>query len=159
MWIISKSHRENFFFFYIFAIHSSSRYEKSCQKSLRLFSLFQGSRNQLCKGLPRKCSFYTPREPYYVLQNCTNLGQVLEVVEWKFPYWKVYGELNWKLHNFCYNLRLNALFYVIITICNTSTHSIFGESRHSKLLFHAPTLLTNKCIKKLWKVNIFHVQS
>ena len=48
-----------------------------------------------------------------------------------------------------YNLRLNALFYVIITICNTSTHSIFGESRHSKLLFHAPTLLTNKCIKKL----------
>ena len=40
-----------FFFFYIFAIHSSSRYEKRCQMSLRLFSLFQGSRNQQCKVL------------------------------------------------------------------------------------------------------------
>ena len=48
MWIISKSHRE-FFFFNIFAIHSSSRYEKCCQMSLRPFSLFQGSRNQLCQ--------------------------------------------------------------------------------------------------------------
>merc|ERR1740129_2595189 len=47
MWIISKSHRENFFFFYIFAIHSSSRYEKRCQMLQRLFSLFQGSKNQL----------------------------------------------------------------------------------------------------------------
>ena len=42
MWIISKSHRE-FFFLYIFAIHSSSRHEKLCQMSVRLFSLFRGS--------------------------------------------------------------------------------------------------------------------
>ena len=27
------------------------------------------------------------------------------------------------------------------------TYSFFGESRHSKLLLHALTLLTNKCIK------------
>ena len=47
MWIISKSHRENFFF-YIFAIHSSSRREKHCQMSLRLFSLFWGSIYQQC---------------------------------------------------------------------------------------------------------------
>jgi hypothetical protein len=32
-----------FFFFDIFAIHSSSRHEKCCQMSVRLFSLFQGS--------------------------------------------------------------------------------------------------------------------
>ena len=44
MWIISKSHREIFFFFFdIFAIHSSSRHEKRCQISVRLFSLFRGS--------------------------------------------------------------------------------------------------------------------
>ena len=36
------------FFLYIFAIHSSSRHEKRCQMSVRLFSLFQGSRNQQC---------------------------------------------------------------------------------------------------------------
>ena len=36
------------FFFDIFAIHSSSRYEKRCQMLQRLFSLFQGSKNQLC---------------------------------------------------------------------------------------------------------------
>ena len=46
MWIISKSHREFFSFFFIFAIHWSSRHEKCCQMSVRLFSLFQGSRNQ-----------------------------------------------------------------------------------------------------------------
>ena len=31
------------FFFDIFAIHSSSRHEKRCQVSVRLFSLFRGS--------------------------------------------------------------------------------------------------------------------
>ena len=36
------------FFFDIFAIHSSNRHEKHCQMSVRLFSLFQGSRNQQC---------------------------------------------------------------------------------------------------------------
>ena len=36
------------FFFYIFAIHSSSRHEKRCQMRLRLFSLFQGSIYQQC---------------------------------------------------------------------------------------------------------------
>ena len=43
MWIISKSHREFIFYFFIFAIHLSSRHEKRCQMSVRLFSLFQGS--------------------------------------------------------------------------------------------------------------------
>ena len=52
MWIISKSHRE-FFFFDIFAIHSSSRHEKRCQMSLRLFSLFRGSIYQQCLELVR----------------------------------------------------------------------------------------------------------
>ena len=33
----------NFFTFFIFAIHSSSRHEKCCQMSLRLVSLFRGS--------------------------------------------------------------------------------------------------------------------
>ena len=37
---------QNFFFFDIFAIHLASRHEKCCQMSVRLFSLFQGSRNQ-----------------------------------------------------------------------------------------------------------------
>ena len=37
------------FFFYIFAIHSSSRYEKRCQMLQRLFWLFQCSKNQLWK--------------------------------------------------------------------------------------------------------------
>ena len=32
----------------IFAIHSSSRHEKCCQMSVRLFSPFQGSKNQQC---------------------------------------------------------------------------------------------------------------
>ena len=32
-----------FFYFFIFAIHSSSRHEKCCQISVRLFSLFRGS--------------------------------------------------------------------------------------------------------------------
>ena len=50
MWIISKSHREKNFFFDIFAIHSSSRYEKCCQISVRLFSLFRGSIYQQCKA-------------------------------------------------------------------------------------------------------------
>ena len=40
MWIISKSHREKNFFFYIFAIHSSSRHEKHCQMFIRLFAYF-----------------------------------------------------------------------------------------------------------------------
>ena len=35
------------FFFDIFAIHLTSRYEKRCQMLQRLFSLFQGSKNQL----------------------------------------------------------------------------------------------------------------
>ena len=34
-------------FFDIFAIHLTSRYEKRCQTLQRLFSLFQGSKNQL----------------------------------------------------------------------------------------------------------------
>ena len=50
MWIISKSHREIFFFFDIFAIHSSSRREKRCQMSVRLFSLFRGSIYQQCRA-------------------------------------------------------------------------------------------------------------
>ena len=50
MWIISESHREKNFFFDIFAIHSSSRHEKRCQMSLRLFSLFQGSIYKQCLG-------------------------------------------------------------------------------------------------------------
>jgi hypothetical protein len=37
-----------FFFFYIFAIHTSSRHEKRCQMSVRLFSLFRGSIYQQC---------------------------------------------------------------------------------------------------------------
>ena len=36
------------FFFNIFAIHSSSRHEKCCQMSVRLFSLFRGSIYQQC---------------------------------------------------------------------------------------------------------------
>ena len=36
------------FFFDIFVIHLSSRYEKQCRMLQRLFSLFQGSKNQLC---------------------------------------------------------------------------------------------------------------
>ena len=48
MWIISKSHREKKIFFDIFAIHLTSRYEKRCRMLQRLFSLFQGSKNQLC---------------------------------------------------------------------------------------------------------------
>ena len=51
MWIISKSHREKNFFFDIFAIHSSSRHEKRCQISVRLFSLFRGSIDQQCHAL------------------------------------------------------------------------------------------------------------
>ena len=35
------------FFFDIFAIHLTSRYEKRCRMLQRLFSLFQGSKNQL----------------------------------------------------------------------------------------------------------------
>ena len=35
------------FFFDIFLIHLSSRYEKRCRMLQRLFSLFQGSKNQL----------------------------------------------------------------------------------------------------------------
>ena len=35
------------FFFDIFVIHLSSRYEKWCRMLQRLFSLFQGSKNQL----------------------------------------------------------------------------------------------------------------
>ena len=37
-----------FFFFDIFAIHSSSRHEKCFQMSVRLFSVLQGSRNEQC---------------------------------------------------------------------------------------------------------------
>ena len=37
MWIISKSHREKKNFFWYFCNHSSSRHEKRCQLSLRLF--------------------------------------------------------------------------------------------------------------------------
>ena len=37
-------------FFYICAIHSSSRHEKCCQMRLRLFSLFQGSIYQQCNA-------------------------------------------------------------------------------------------------------------
>ena len=37
------------FFFDIFVIHLSSRYEKRCRMLQRLFSLFQGSKNQLCR--------------------------------------------------------------------------------------------------------------
>ena len=36
------------FFFDIFVIHLSSRYEKRCRILQRLFFLFQGSKNQLC---------------------------------------------------------------------------------------------------------------
>ena len=46
MWIISKSHREKYIYIYIFAIHSSSKHEKYCQMFVRLFCLFQCSRNQ-----------------------------------------------------------------------------------------------------------------
>ena len=38
----------NFFYIYIFAFHSSSRHEKRCQMRIRLFSLFQDSKNQQC---------------------------------------------------------------------------------------------------------------
>ena len=48
MWIISKSHREKNFFFDIFAIHLSSKYEKRCQMYVRLFCLFHGSKTQGC---------------------------------------------------------------------------------------------------------------
>ena len=45
-------------FFYIFAIHLTSRYEKRCRMLQRLFSLFQGSKNQLCeKNFWNFCKF------------------------------------------------------------------------------------------------------
>ena len=55
MWIISKSHLD--FFFFIFAIHSSSTHEKRCQISVRLFSLFRGSIYQqwLCSIAAPNC--------------------------------------------------------------------------------------------------------
>ena len=43
-----KKPSRKFFFLHFFVIHSSSRHEKSCQISERLFSLFQCSRNQQC---------------------------------------------------------------------------------------------------------------
>ena len=45
------------FFFDIFVIHLSSRYEKRCRMLQRLFSLFQGSKNQLC---PVSAVFWSP---------------------------------------------------------------------------------------------------
>ena len=48
MWIISNSHHEKKIIFDIFLIHSLSIHEKRCQMSVRLSSLFQGSRNQQC---------------------------------------------------------------------------------------------------------------
>ena len=48
MWIISKSHRENFFFLHFFVIHSSSRHEKHGRMSERIFCLLQCSRNYQC---------------------------------------------------------------------------------------------------------------
>ena len=39
------------FFFDIFVIHLSSRYKKQCRMLQRLFSLFQGSKNQLWSTL------------------------------------------------------------------------------------------------------------
>ena len=69
MWIISKSHREKFFFD-IFAIHSSSRHENCCQMSLRLFSLFRGSIYQQCSGSFTKLtcsSFNSPAGSYRVI--------------------------------------------------------------------------------------------
>jgi hypothetical protein len=41
-----KSHREKKNVLDIFAIHTSSRHEKRCQMCVRLFCLFQCSRNQ-----------------------------------------------------------------------------------------------------------------
>ena len=58
MWIISKSHREKIFFFDIFATHSSSRNEKRCQMSVRLFSLFPGSIYQQWLGTVYLLSLY-----------------------------------------------------------------------------------------------------
>ena len=68
MWIISKSHREKVFFD-IFAIYSSSRHEKCCQMSVRLFSLFQGSSNQQCEVIISIVSWvgkiFSQGGPYY----------------------------------------------------------------------------------------------
>ena len=57
MWIISKSHREKFFFL-IFLQSIHRRHEKRCQLSLRLFSLFRGSIYQQWK---HKCKY--PMQP------------------------------------------------------------------------------------------------
>ena len=69
------------FFFYIFAIHSSSRYEKRCQMLQRLFSLFQGSKNQLCRCIAsafvwrrRAFSWFGLSEASVVV--CTGLSKI-----------------------------------------------------------------------------------
>ena len=80
MWIISKSDREKIFFFYIFAIHSSSRHEKRCQISLRIFSLFRGSIYQQCQvgksKMDEKCrtSFKDVPLFIYIIHTCLVLN-------------------------------------------------------------------------------------
>ena len=75
MWIISKSHRD-FFFIYIFAIHSSSRHEKRCQMSLRLFSLI--SRLYIPTVIPKcMCSHYV-----WTRKNILYLFRVFRVINY-----------------------------------------------------------------------------
>ena len=49
-------------FFDIFVIHLLSRYEKRCRMLQRLFSLFQGSKNQLCTVFPYNVYKFVPKK-------------------------------------------------------------------------------------------------
>ena len=83
MWIISKSHRDFFFFFDIFAIHSSSRHEKRCQMSLRLFSLFRGSIYQQWVVIFQRLTWSLVR-PYGLIKN---IAPSLSIPSPHLKYW------------------------------------------------------------------------
>ena len=129
MWIISKSHREKFFFFDIFAIHSSSRHEKCCQMSVRLFSLFQGSRNQQWKGYAVK-RLYKKRAlisgwcwsntAYYNLETFSSYVQT----RWK----------DWKINYNCYHYTLHWRSYTIKSCRQVISIMIQGTHSYCKLL-------------------------
>ena len=102
------------FFFDIFVIHLSSRYEKRCQMLQRLFSLFQGSKNQLCfvrdcstivykyicflmHNILRKCFYFVDLTTFYILGQ--NFVKLLVGFFGKFKMSKRHSEINWPLAN------------------------------------------------------------
>ena len=111
-----------FFFFYIFAIHSSSRHEKHCQMSLRLFSLFRGSIYQ--QWYVSRCVWI---HIVYVIHICIRI-----YVGSEFHWWSaLYNNSNFEFIIFQY--RFNSYFKNIMTsLCITTIQSNFTARVHFK---------------------------